>query len=215
MLFLETKFNKFVNQSINEKLLAQVSKAEVLTPAFMDLQFDGYAKDNISYFMELNDMEGADKEKVMKTPGFKEFMYSTIEDYYNNALEKIKRNLEWTDDGRVFLFRKISVKDGKEWIKHLQTQGKRLGIYWTFAEDKAQIYWGKPDRRVDVLMCIMVKEEYINWVETLQQNTDPGFDFEDEIRLFPNTPIILDRIVIDFTQVDLHETELDGKVFKA
>jgi hypothetical protein len=107
----------------------------------------------------------------------------------------------------------------KDWLKHLETQGNRLGIYWSWDPDSAEPHWGYDNLKREIMIESKINEKYVNWIETLQQNINPNFEEEKEIRLFKNTPI---KILAIYNQNAYEEGKsmrisklLKNKVFKA
>jgi hypothetical protein len=76
-----------------------------------------------------------------------------------------------------------------------------LGKYWTYIEGNTEPYWGGNKKQHLIDFKCLVDTEYINLINTFFQNI-VEYD-EDEIQLFPNTPLELISITIDGKEVDL------------
>lgn len=153
---------------------------------------------------ELNESSiwDADYSKIL-THDFLKHLKDAYEDDFNinqihedldNITYKISDNIE---NGKLTIYRIIMVDD--EWFSHLQKEGKRLGIYWSWDETAAEAHWGhnSSSKTNTVLLTSVIDEIYIDWIETLRLNIHPFYLDEKEIRLFKNTPIDLVSLQIN------------------
>lgn len=104
--------------------------------------------------------------------------------------------------GNVTVFRKMTVKEN--WINHLASQGKHLGVYWTWDPDSAEAHWGYEKGKEEVLIEAEVAENGVDWKGTIEANIRPytGED-EREILLNRGTPVLIKSIEIDGKLIDI------------
>ena len=92
---------------------------------------------------------------------------------------------------------------------------KRLGIYWSWDRTAAEAHWGKFDKGYRTVKLISkIKEKHVDWHDTFELNINPSIgEAEREIRLFKNTPIKLNAIIVDRKPIDI--SKIKDKVFRA
>ena len=131
-------------------------------------------------------------------------------DEYENVIDKLEDSID--QSGEITIYREMRVIDN--WMEHLIKQGKHLGIYWTWDENSAEAHWGKVKNRNKALLVAKIKEEYVNWEETIKLNMELSLgDMEREIRLFKGTTIDLISVIINGEEQDL--STLKNKEFLA
>lgn len=208
MRLLETKFLKFINES-----------------SFYDLDFDDLSIDNIYNEIDIDYIDTyrnyfsiddeIDDDEILNDEKYKNFIINDLLKHNYNDFER-SINMEMNLDGTITLFRIITIDDKDKWLQHLKiNNGGRLGIYWSWYENAAEAHWGKSSHKSKALMSIIIDEKYVNWKETARLNIHPNYMEEKEIRLFKNTPIRLESLIIDNEEIDLEEYGLDNKTFKA
>lgn len=99
------------------------------------------------------------------------------------------------------------------WLEHLKTQGKRLGIYWSWNPDSAIEHWGFSDTKKTAIIESEIEERYVDWKTTLELNMHPYYFEEMEIRLYKNTHLKINSIKLDGEQIDI--SSIKDKVFYA
>lgn len=79
-----------------------------------------------------------------------------------------------------------------------QSLKRRLGIFWTHDVSSAKTYRSKHGGYgEEYVIEATIKEKYIDWEATLSLNTIASRgSYENEIRLYKNTPIEIDKIYI-------------------
>ena len=55
--------------------------------------------------------------------------------------------------------------------------------------------------------------DHVNWIDTIKTNMNPSNEGENEIRLFKNTPIKINRLWINDVEIDI--SPIKNKIFKA
>jgi hypothetical protein len=115
------------------------------------------------------------------------------------------------DDNTIDIWRSMMVSD--EWVNNFPKYVKRLGIFWSFNEKSAEPHWGYNDsnRRNTVKLKSSIENEYVDWIATLRLSMDFSAEGEDEIRLFKNTPIELEGIIVNGESWDL--SKINNKKF--
>ena len=120
-------------------------------------------------------------------------------------------NLAEYQDEKLVLYRELTFKG--DYKKHLQRQGKHLGIYWTFHEGSAEAHWGHfLSGSQSYTLIGLVDEKTIDWAHTYILNgTDPD---EREIRLVKGSPIQLIELKNNEGE-ELDISQFKGRVFYA
>ena len=196
---------------VNEEHFATVDTDKIITKKYFDLQFNQYASDYVdAYRMEERIPDNESDEEIENSKEFKNWYRYELEARLEEALDKISSKIK--PDGTIDIWRAMLV--APTWFDHLIKEGQRLGKYWTYEKDAAEPHWGYNDNDKNVLVVLKtsVKEEYVDWFETLRLNTET-FNEEKEIRLFKNTPIKIESLEIDLQPIDLKI--LKGKIFRA
>jgi hypothetical protein len=149
--------------------------------------------------------------EIKDSADFKNYVKYDLEYKFDETVHNLASHIT---DGKVSMWRVILVKP--EWIQHLSQYGGRLGIYWSFEKNAAEPHWGfkSQEKPHYALMQISVKEEYIDWISTVEANIRPDTGEEEkEITLFKNTPIKISAIWIDDKPQDI--SKIKDKTFKA
>ena len=153
-------------------------------------------------------MVDVDKEKIEKTEDFKKWFTYELSVRYDDAVEKITNKIK--PDGTIDIWRRIKVDD--IWVNHLIEAGKHLGIYWSWDERAAEAHWGDTAKNSNALIKSSIKEEYIDWRNTIYANMDLSLGEEEkEITLFKNTSLKIEELNIDGQYID--ELQLKNKTF--
>lgn len=209
---------KIVKEHINEAKLKDLNPKEAITKDIRELFLEDeytinwmvsqYCQEN---YIECDPEDEEEMETISNSEDFKKFVEYELEYRVEEAINAIENRII---DGKITIWRIISVKPG--WLQHLQQEGKRLGIYWSYEKGAAEPHWGYKGEETPyyALMQASVKEEHVNWPETVELNIRPdtGED-EKEIRLFKNTPLKLEKIWIDDVEQDI--SSIRDKTFKA
>ena len=134
------------------------------------------------------------------------------------ARDRLLTNVEW-EGSNIRIWRAMTVSD--DWIEHLVSQGKHLGIYWSWDKKAAYAHWGSRgrlghmNRNHRAKIQAVVDENAVNWPVTLAINADSLAEVEREIRLFKGSPVKIEKIWIDGEEVDPLPKRILRKTFKA
>jgi hypothetical protein len=128
---------------------------------------------------------------------------------------------EISSNGFLTIYRGMVV--GDEYIEHLTTQGKHLGIYWTLDENLADVYGGDPLRHPSpsgdgrlIIITANIHENYINWERTLLARMSNFFgNAEEEITLYKGTPLKIEELYYKDNRDELDITPIKNKTFYA
>lgn len=141
------------------------------------------------------------------------------EDFYDSVKSDLENNLETAkydiydkidyDTDKLTIYRAITVDDN--WLNHLKTQGKRLGVYWSWESDGTETHWGNYSKKNVAIIEVDINQKYVDWHRTLEQNAHPYYSDEKEITLFKNTSLMIKSISINDEKIDI--SALDGKTF--
>jgi 2'-5' RNA ligase len=203
---------------LNEMSIQSIDYTDIITPEYIkEVEMSDNYERYIEYYQYEENMVHVDKEEIEKTENFKKwFTYELsvrYEDVVDNIINKIK------PDGTIDIWRRITVDD--IWVNHLIEAGKHLGIYWSWDENAAEAHWGDAAKKGDALIKSSIKEEYIDWKNTIYANMDLSLgEDEKEIRLFKNTSLKIEELTIDGQNVsDVmgsdYEQQLRSKTFYA
>jgi hypothetical protein len=170
----------------------------------------GYiTSDNESLLQDFNNEYNLDlKEKELTShPKYKEFAIN----WFTNRIDEFKNEFEDIINpasGMIKIYRAMSVD--KNWMEHLKTQGRRLGVYWSWDSDGAIAYYGDSKRDDAVIEC-EINERYVDWERTIYQNL--VLNTEREITLLKNTRLNIISIEINGETIDI--SPLRNKIFVA
>ncbi len=213
------KLYKIINEEIkafiNEMSFYSISYNNIITPDYIkNIEMsDEYERFIENYQYEENKTD-IDKDEIEKTEDFKKWFIVELEYLYDTATEKLKNIV--LPNNTIDIWRMLTVDEN--WITNLLKKGKHLGVYWAWDKNAAEAHWGKSNLK-KVILKSNVKEEYINWIDTIKLNMDIylGED-EKEIRLFKNTPILIKEI-LDENNNDLLDSpeykQIKNKTFYA
>ena len=170
---------------------------------------EGYLEEFKDYKNIDEDDEDYDEDEILASSEFLNF----VEDQLSNDFQNVKYDIGRTiKNGHIPIYRSMTVKSN--WFKNLKKH-KHLGIYWSWSKHAAESHWGHfgKDYR-EIKLVSKIKENYVDWIDTFQLNIMPGTGYEEkEIRLFKNTPIKLDAILVGGKPIDI--SEIKDKVFRA
>ena len=65
------------------------------------------------------------------------FVKNELEQQLEEAKENIYNRID--NSNNIKLYRAMTVDDN--WLLHLKTQGKRIGIFWSWDEEYAEAHW--------------------------------------------------------------------------
>lgn len=199
-------YKKFI--SINERRLIDISDTEIYTKEFID----NYIKENdylLTDYIERNDLDEDDTDEILKSYDFRNDIIADINDNYYEFCQDME--LYISADDKIKLYRMITTDEN--WLNHLKKDGKHLGIYWSYEENAAQAHWADVGKHNDALITIEIKQDYIDWIDTIHQNIDNTYKEEKEIRLYKNTKIKILELKINGEPVDI--SDIKNKIFYA
>jgi hypothetical protein len=171
---------------------------------------NGYiTSDNDSLLMDFNDEYNLNlKERELTShPKFKEFAINWVTERIDDFKNEFEDLIDPTS-GMIKIYRAMSVD--KNWVEHLKTQGRRLGIYWSWDIDGAINYSGNEKSDEAEIEC-EINERYVDWERTIYQNI--VLSTEKEITLLKNTRLNITSIKINGETIDI--SPLKNKIFVA
>jgi hypothetical protein len=181
---------------LSDKFLIPFSRGEI-TSDYYELIMDFKDEYNLNL----------DEDEIISHPKYKEFVIKRVTEGINNFKNVIKNIINPTS-GTIKIYRGMSVD--KNWMEHLKTQGRRLGIYWSWDSDGAINYSGVIKSDEAEIEC-EINERYINWESTVYQNI--FLSGENEITLLKNTKLNINSIKINGETIDI--SPLKNKTFVA
>lgn len=198
---IATTIREYLNEQVllNEASFDSFNNDDILTDEYINSYIATNGSDLLYLFMQENDIEDENDDVVLNSPEYFSFIKDELERHLDAAKENIYDKIDYSN--RITIYRAIIVDDN--WLQHLKTQGKRLGIYWSWDADGAEAYWGDDSKKKKAVMEVEIDEKYVDWKRTLELNANPSFSQEKEIRLFKNTPIRLKSLTIDDEQIDV------------
>ena len=127
--FITNKIRKYLNGAsfysfnnddiLSDKYIKNFIKSDDLTNILLD------------WFIEKNDLNEDDKEDIRLSSDFHDFIREELERHLEEAKESIYDKIDFHSN-KITLYRAITVDDN--WLQHLKTHGKRLGIYWSWEQ---------------------------------------------------------------------------------
>jgi hypothetical protein len=210
--FIATTIREYLNeqQILNEASFHSFDNDDILNDKYIKnfINSEDVADNLLDWYIESNDLDEEDKETIRLSQDYYEYikdvLYRLLEDAKENIYDKIDYH-----SNKITLFRAITVDDN--WLQHLKTQGKRLGIYWSWCGDGAVTHWGDYSKKNEAIIEVDIDEKYVDWKTTFEMNMHPNYSDEKEIRLFKNTPIQIKSIKINHKEIDI--SILGNKVF--
>ena len=112
---------------LNEKSFHSFNMSDIITDKYLkEYMLDDEVDYMLEVYMQDNDLE--DEDEVRDSDEFKEFVKDELKEKLDDAMDNLYDSIN--DNGKIIIYRAMTVKD--DWIEHLKTQGKRLGIYWSW-----------------------------------------------------------------------------------
>jgi len=205
---LITEFKLFESSLINESSFYDLSIHDILNNEFMKIfKSEDCVEHMLDWYIEENHLDEDDRDKIEDSKEFEEYLKDTLKENF----EEFYNNLYFEKNGKIAIYRAMTVDDN--WLNHLKTQGKRLGIYWSWEYGSAETHWGDYNKKNIVRIESEVDENHVNWDDTIYQNIHPNYYEEKEIRLFKNTPLKIKSIEMNDQNIDI--SDIKNKVFYA
>lgn len=194
-----------INKTLNEASFFDIDMKDIIDDKYVNsIINDGTAHILLNHYMDENDLTDKDENEVLDSPEFFDFLKSELEKNFEDAMLNIGDLINY-DTNKIKIHRVITVDDN--WLEHLQKQGKRLGIYWSWDKDYAEAHWADTNKKNTALIESEIDEKYVDWERTLKMNAHFSFSEEREISLFKNTPLKI-------TNLTINDEEIDTSIFK-
>ena len=121
-----------VKDFLNEISFHDIKIDDILTDKYVrNYILNGYADNLLDYYKDENNLDNRNDDDVLESEEFFDLVKSELESNLNVAMDNIYDNID-NQTNKIKLYRAIRVDNN--WLNHLKTQGKRLGIYWTWNE---------------------------------------------------------------------------------
>jgi tRNA nucleotidyltransferase/poly(A) polymerase len=198
LLWALTDRNILDESAINEASIDTFSYEAIVTPEYIrQVEMSDNFEMFLDYYRYEFDLVGTDSEEIEDTDEFKNWFKYELMNRYDDAVDRISAKIK--PDGTIDIWRRITVNDEENrWITHLAEAGKHLGIYWSWDERAAEAHWGNSAHSNNVLIKSSIKEEYVDWKNTLFANMDISLgEDEKEITLLRNTSLKIQELYID------------------
>jgi len=176
----------------------------------------GIDYDNIS----LKDIKKLDKHIKSQILQSNKYTADYAKRYYATKYhEKLNffRKMADKNNGNIKIYRMIGVPD--DYLNHLKSQGKNLGVYWSWKKSSVEAYWahkGKREAKDFMILSSTVNEKYIFWERTLLMNI--SYEWEREIRVQNGVPLKITNLTRDTRDSgyeDLNVDAIKDKIFYA
>ncbi len=210
---IETTVREHLNNyMLNEASFYELDHSKIFNDKYIKdyIDNDDMTEYVLDAYIEQENLDEDDKDDIKKSPEFYEFIEDKLRNEFQDAIDNLDNKIHYKS-GKLRLYRAITVDNN--WLHHLKTQGKRLGIYWSWDSNSADTHWGDASKPNVAVIEAEIHEKYVNWKTTLEMNMNPSMSDEREVRLFKNTPIDIISITIDDKPVDI--STLKNKVFYA
>jgi len=189
-----------VSKMLNEMSIRSLSSSNIITPKYIEevKMSDGYER-FIEYYKYEENLVDEDNDEIEKTENFQNWFEYELRIRYDDAVDIINDHIN--SDGTIDIWRMMKVTS--EWLENLTGTGKHLGIYWSWEEDAAEAHWGHGGGKYLTIKS-SVREEYVNWEDTIMLNMNIDLGDEKEIRLYKNTKLKIEDLEFDGKTVDLY-----------
>jgi len=199
---------------LNEMAFSDINMNDIINKDTLNIWMGDDFKNELFMYSYAQE-HGLDPEKMevnewIDTKEASEWIKYEIESRFYETINKF--HYEVIQGSRIQIWRKMTVSDN--WFEHIQKEGKRLGIYWSWNPEAAEEHHGYNTDKKD-LVCISssVKVDEVDWIKTIRLNMDPVAEEEKEIRLFKNTPLKIESLEINNEEIDINL--IKDKIFKA
>jgi len=181
--------NITVDSFLNDKFLTDFINGDITSDSYFFLSNymdDVGIKSNDENYRET-------EEKIKKDPEFRKYVKDEMHIRIVDSIGDITKRIE--SNGDLIIYRVLAVDEN--WVSHLETQGKHLGVYWTWSESGGGVLHSHdPNKKYEAIVTAKINEKYVDWDTSLLQNI--VLEGEAEITLFKNTPLkIIDIIIYD------------------
>jgi len=143
--------------------------------------------------------------EIRKSPEFKQYVIDRLRNSLSEFKNEISNYINPVTN-KIKIYRAIDVDDN--WIEHLSSQGKHLGIYWSW-DPQGGVAYGGQDKGNDAYITSEINEKYVDWGETFMANM--LLSTEREITLFKNTPLKIYGIELNNKNINIDL--LKNKIF--
>ncbi|MFA5152667.1 MAG: hypothetical protein WC554_08925, partial [Clostridia bacterium] len=210
---------------MNESLLLEMSIESIKLEDIVNKQLIDYFMSDESVLdyvkMTYANENNLDTEQYLNNPNedfekskeFREYFEYEVENMFWETRNKFVYDII-DDNDEISIWRQMRV--GSNWLEHLEKQGQRLGIWWSWDSKAAESHWGYDIKEKPIKINIesKINTNYVNWPATIKANMHPTYEEEKEIQLFKNTPL---KIVAIYDQRgnELDISKIKNKIFKA
>jgi hypothetical protein len=160
--FIATTIREYLNeqQILNEASFHSFDNDDILNDKYIKnfINSDDVADNLLDWYIESNDLDEDDKETIRLSQDYYEYIKDELYRHLEDAKENIYDKIDYHSN-KITLFRAITVDDN--WLQHLKTQGKRLGIYWSWSGDGAETHWGDPSKKNEAIIEVDIDEKYV------------------------------------------------------
>jgi len=210
--FIQTTIREYLNEQemLKEASFHSFDNDAILNDKYIKnfINSDDVADNLLDWYIESNELDEDDKETIRLSQDYYDYIKDELERHLEDAKENIYDKIDYHSN-KITLYRAITVDNN--WLQHLKTQGKRLGIYWSWDSGGAETHWGDSSKKNEAVIEAEIDEKYVDWETTFEMNMNPYYSEEKEIRLFKNTPIKIKSIKINNNEFDI--SILGNKVF--
>lgn len=201
---LYEEFNR--NYLLLEKVLSDIKIDDIFTFEYIRYiqkqDFYHNLKDVYTYEFDIDDKDNIDYED------FLEFVLNEMKQNFYIFKDKLKTLI--TNKRTLYIYRAMTVDDN--WLDKLIKGDIHLGIYWSWDSNCAEAHWSK-NLPNEVILVAEIKEQYVDWMETIKLNIEHNNLDEREIRLFKNTSIKIKDIIYNDEYID--KELFINKIYKA
>jgi len=196
---------------INESSIFDIKKEDIINRDTYNIWMeDSYIEELMifNYRREEYIKNNITDEEILNSVDFKNYVKYEIE----YRVEKIINQFQIFNN-EIIIWRSLLVNEN--WLEHFFKDGKRVGIYWSYDKDVAEPHGGynDDDKKINIKIESSIKEEYIDWINTIRLNISPNTEDEKEIRLFKNTPLKIRKIEVGGEEIDINL--IISKTFKS
>jgi hypothetical protein len=185
-------------------------RAKTINESSFDSIVDSIEFSNVFTEEMLDDIKELYGHELMDSEENQYRLSSELEDKFSSLISDFDDLIE---NEQISIYRKISVDD--KWIRNLKNDNRAIGIYWSWEQDAAEAHWGYAEGLKEITLESKVNIGSIDWLTTFQQNVNPSYDEEKEIRLNPGVPVKLIAVYDKEGNNIPLPPEIKNKTFKA
>jgi len=162
------------------------------------MTYDGVDNESFQGFDAFSDEEETNSEEFLEVYGeyFSAWLKEEIKYKVIDIIEEIEDRVV---ENNMTIYRGMSVERKKDFSKLIYSNNyTELGVCWAHEKDSADAFSYSTDKNNKIILEAKINITEVDWEATIELNLSPSLGEEEkEIRIFDNSVINLDKIIID------------------